>query len=58
LNFIFRSAGNDIVEPIQSARITSNFAFKYGRVEVRAKLPRGDWIWPGESMVVITDPTV
>lgn len=45
------SAGNDIVEPLQSARITSNFSFKYGRVEVRAKLPKGDWIWPAIWML-------
>ncbi|XP_065346175.1 beta-1,3-glucan-binding protein-like [Cloeon dipterum] len=38
----------DIVLPIQSARIYSkkSFGFHYGRVEVRAKLPRGDWLWP------------
>ncbi|XP_069683866.1 beta-1,3-glucan-binding protein-like [Periplaneta americana] len=40
------SAGADIVQPIQSARISSSFSFKYGRVEVRAQMPRGDWIWP------------
>lgn len=41
-------AGADIALPIQSARIRtiSSFSFLYGRVEVRAKLPRGDWIWP------------
>ncbi|KAE8748671.1 Gram-negative binding protein [Frankliniella occidentalis] len=41
------ASGADIVLPIQSARIhTSAFSFRYGRLEVRAKLPRGDWIWP------------
>ncbi|KAJ1519914.1 hypothetical protein ONE63_004152 [Megalurothrips usitatus] len=41
-------SGADIVLPIQSARIDTNkaFSFRYGRLEVRAKLPRGDWIWP------------
>ncbi|XP_033610649.1 beta-1,3-glucan-binding protein [Cryptotermes secundus] len=41
-------AGEDIALPIQSARIRTinSFSFLYGRVEVRAKLPRGDWIWP------------
>ena len=24
-----------------------SFSFTYGTVEVRAKMPRGDWIWPG-----------
>ena len=23
-----------------------SFAFRYGKVEVRAKLPIGDWLWP------------
>ena len=22
---------------------------KYGKVEVRARMPAGDWLWPGES---------
>jgi hypothetical protein len=44
------------VKPLQSARITSNYAFKYGRVEVRAKLPRGNWIWPG-NVLLLFDPS-
>ncbi|XP_050690913.1 beta-1,3-glucan-binding protein-like isoform X7 [Eriocheir sinensis] len=38
----------DILPPVFSARLRSleNFAFKYGRIEVRAKMPRGDWLWP------------
>lgn len=27
-------------------RTFETFSFKYGRLEVRAKLPRGDWLWP------------
>lgn len=40
--------GANILNPIQSARIRTaeTFNFKYGRVEVRAQLPRGDWLWP------------
>ena len=35
------------VNPISSARInTRSFSFTTGRLEVRAKLPRGDWLWP------------
>lgn len=30
-----------------SARLNAKFAFTYGRVEVRAKLPRGAGTWPG-----------
>ncbi|PSN30366.1 Beta-1 [Blattella germanica] len=46
-----RAAGNDIVQPLQSARLSSSFSFKYGRVEIRAQMPRGDWIWPAIWML-------
>lgn len=41
-------AGGNIINPVQSARIRTaeTFAFKYGRVEVSARMPRGDWLWP------------
>lgn len=32
--------------PYTSARINSKFAFTYGRVDVRAKLPAGNGTWP------------
>lgn len=37
-----------IINPIRSAKMdTSNaFSFKYGTIEIRAKLPAGDWLWP------------
>jgi len=43
-------AGDEIINPIQSARIRTinSFSFVYGTVEIRAKMPRGDWIWPGK----------
>ncbi|KAL1505517.1 hypothetical protein ABEB36_005065 [Hypothenemus hampei] len=33
---------------IKSARIRTveSFSFKYGTLEIRAKLPGGDWLWP------------
>ena len=36
------------VNPIMSARVRTaeTFSFKYGRVEIKAKMPKGDWIWP------------
>lgn len=42
-----------IIPPIQSARLTTNgtFSLKYGRVEIRAKMPTGDWIWPAVWMM-------
>ena len=41
-------AGGNYLNPIKSARIrtANSFTFRYGRVEIRAKLPRGDWLWP------------
>lgn len=37
-----------VINPVQSARLrtTGTFTFQYGRLEVEAKLPRGDWLWP------------
>lgn len=36
------------LNPIRSARIRTidSFSFKYGTLEVRAKMPAGDWLWP------------
>jgi beta-glucanase (GH16 family) len=37
-----------IIPPVRSARITTKGkkTIKYGKVEVIAKLPKGDWLWP------------
>lgn len=42
------SNGNNYINPVMSAKLTSinSFSFKYGRIEVKAKLPKGDWLWP------------
>ncbi|KAK9891859.1 hypothetical protein WA026_017347 [Henosepilachna vigintioctopunctata] len=39
---------NGYFNPVQSARMTTagHFAFKYGILKTRAKLPAGDWLWP------------
>ncbi|XP_031626730.1 beta-1,3-glucan-binding protein-like [Contarinia nasturtii] len=43
-----RAGGDIIINPVRSARLTTakSFSFKYGRVEVIAKTPQGDWLWP------------
>jgi len=41
---IFTDQG--VTKNYTSARLNSKFAFTYGRVEVRAKLPSGDGTWP------------
>ncbi|XP_069688093.1 beta-1,3-glucan-binding protein-like [Periplaneta americana] len=40
--------GWDIIPPVFSARLRTrqHFSFCYGQVEIRAKLPSGDWIFP------------
>ena len=35
-----------LTKSFTSARLNSKFAFKYGRVDVRAKLPKGNGTWP------------
>jgi beta-glucanase (GH16 family) len=46
------SNGQSIINPIQSAKVISKeFSLRYGRVEVKARLPRGDWIWPGNLLI-------
>ncbi|CAD7089074.1 unnamed protein product [Hermetia illucens] len=47
-----------IINPIRSARLRTlkSFSFKYGRVEVKAKLPAGDWLWPAIWMLPTNNP--
>lgn len=42
-----------IIPPIRSARLSTQGkkTLKYGRVEVVAKLPQGDWLWPAIWMM-------
>ncbi|XP_058454542.1 beta-1,3-glucan-binding protein-like [Malaya genurostris] len=37
-----------ILNPVKSAslRTVNSFAFKYGKVEISAKMSAGDWLWP------------
>lgn len=52
------TAGNaTIVPPVTSGRIHTRkgASIKYGRVEVTAKLPKGDWLWPAIWMMPAKD---
>ncbi|KAK2588234.1 hypothetical protein KPH14_004265 [Odynerus spinipes] len=51
------AVGSYILPPIMSGRLNSkgSFAFVYGRIEVRAKLPRGDWIYPLLHLEVVNE---
>ncbi|XP_060535531.1 beta-1,3-glucan-binding protein-like isoform X2 [Cylas formicarius] len=42
--------------PVTSGRIVAKNAFAFGKVEVRAKLPKGDWIYPEIYLEDIQDP--
>jgi hypothetical protein len=46
-----------IVNPVKSARISTKkgATIKYGRIEVEAKLPTGDWLWPAIWMMPVKD---
>ncbi|XP_019879325.2 beta-1,3-glucan-binding protein [Aethina tumida] len=37
---------NTLLYPIKSGKLTSKIKLTYGRVEIKAKLPLGDWIYP------------
>lgn len=46
-----------VINPIQTARLTTrqSASIRYGRVEARAKLPRGDWLWPAIWMLPVNN---
>ncbi|KDR70270.1 hypothetical protein GALMADRAFT_76355 [Galerina marginata CBS 339.88] len=47
-----------VINPVQSARLTTKGkkSIKFGKVEVRAKLPTGDWLWPAIWMLPTSSP--
>ena len=46
-----------VINPVKSARlITKNtVSIKYGKVEVKARFPTGDWLWPSITMLPVTE---
>ncbi|XP_032668983.1 beta-1,3-glucan-binding protein-like [Odontomachus brunneus] len=50
-----QAAGAYILPPVVSGRLNtkSKFEFLFGRVEIRAKLPLGDWVYPGKFIANI-----
>jgi len=60
----------NLMNPVTSGRISTKNAsddvggFQYGRIEIKAKIPRGDWLWPAIWMLPknpkyrVNDPTV
>jgi hypothetical protein len=50
------TAGNStVVPPVLSARLNTRLgaSIKYGRVEVVARMPEGDWLWPAIWMMPV-----
>lgn len=54
---ITNSSAGTIVQPVKSGRINTKAGatIKYGRVQVTAKLPEGDWLWPAIWMLPVND---
>lgn len=50
---VSNSSTGTIIPPIQSARLITNMSktIRFGRVEVRARMPTGDWMWPAIWMM-------
>lgn len=44
-----------IIQPVKSARLNTKkgATIKYGRIEVVAKIPQGDWLWPAIWMLPV-----
>ena len=51
------TSNGTIVNPVLSARINTKkgATIKYGRIEVVAQLPAGDWLWPGIWLLPAND---
>ncbi|KAH8107555.1 hypothetical protein DFH11DRAFT_1170417 [Phellopilus nigrolimitatus] len=48
-----RASSGTVINPVKSARISTqnSSGITFGRVDVRAKLPVGDWLWPAIWML-------
>jgi hypothetical protein len=54
---ISNSTAQTVINPVRSARLTTKgkYSIKYGKVEVVAKLPLGDWLWPAIWMMPVNN---
>lgn len=50
-------SSNAIIQPVKSGRINTKVGgtIKYGRVQVTAKMPVGDWLWPAIWMLPVNN---
>jgi len=51
-------AGGNYLNPIRSARLrtVNSLPMKYGKIEIRAQIPKGEWIWPAIWMMSKSNP--
>ena len=56
-NAVTNTTNGTIIPPIKSGRINTmkGAKIKYGRVEVAATLPSGDWLWPAIWMLPVNN---
>jgi len=49
------NGASTVIPPIQSARLTTRLSnsIQYGKIEVTAKMPTGDWLWPAIWMLPV-----
>lgn len=54
---VTNTTNGTIINPVKSARLNTkkSSSIKYGRIEVTAKLPAGDWLWPAIWMLPVND---
>ncbi|XP_067652756.1 beta-1,3-glucan-binding protein-like [Haliotis asinina] len=51
-----RLGSKNEIPPIMSSKLYSKASITYGRIEVVAQLPKGDWLWPAIWMLPPTRP--
>merc|ERR1712072_625154 len=54
---VTNTTNGTVVNPVKSGRVSTKTgaSIKYGRVEVEAKLPAGDWLWPAIWMMPVNN---
>jgi beta-glucanase (GH16 family) len=54
---VTNTTNGTIVNPAKSARINTKkgMSIQFGRVEVTAAIPEGDWLWPAIWMMPVDD---
>lgn len=54
---VTNTTNGTIVPPARSARVNTKkgVSIQYGRIEVEAQIPEGDWLWPAVWMMPVED---